>query len=64
MVAPPAPPWVTIIFGIHEEAVLVQFRDSLQLYCRFINNVLGICLVNPDPAEGHRKWRGFKSLMQ
>ena len=28
---PPAPPWATIFVGIHEEAVLAQFGDSLQL---------------------------------
>ena len=42
MGAPPAPPWATIFFGIHEEAVLAQFGDRLQLYRRFIDNVLGI----------------------
>ena len=34
MGAPPAPPWATILFGIHREAVLAQFGDMLQLYRR------------------------------
>ena len=60
--APPAPPWATIFFGIHEEKVLTQFGDRLQLYRCFINNVLGIWLVYPDPAKDHRKWTSFVAL--
>ena len=50
MGVPPALPWATIFFGIHKETVLTQFRDRLQLYRRFIDDVLGIWLVDPDPA--------------
>ena len=51
MGAPPAPPWATIFFGIHEETVFAIFGTRLQLYRRFIDDVLGIWLVDPDPAE-------------
>ena len=61
---PPARHWATIFFGIYEEAVLAQFRDMLQLYRCFINNILGIRLVNPKPAGVHRKWTAFVLLMQ
>ena len=64
MGTPTVPPWATIFFGIHEEAVLAQFGDRLQLYCHFIDYILGIWLVNLDPVEDHRKWTAFKSLMQ
>ena len=64
MGAPPAPSWATVFFGIHEKAVIAQFRDSLQLYCCFIDNVLGIWLVDTNPTKDHRKWMAFKSLMQ
>ena len=64
MVAPPTPPWATILFGMHKEAVLAQFGDMLQLYCRFIVNILRIWLVNPNPAEYHRKWTALTLLMQ
>ena len=64
MGAPPVPPWATIFFGIHEEAVLAQFGNRLQLYRHFIDNVLGIWLVNTDPAEDNRKWTAFVSLIQ
>ena len=64
MRAPPAPPWATIFFGIHEEAVLVKFGDRIQLYRHFINDVLGIWPVDPNQAEDHRKWSAFTLLMQ
>ena len=55
MGAPPEPPWATIFFGIHKKTVLVQFGDRLQLYRRFIEDILGIWLVNTNPTENHRK---------
>ena len=64
MGAPPVPPWATIFFGIHEETVHSRFGARLQLYRRFIDDVLGICLVNPDPAENSRQWMSFVALMQ
>ena len=64
MGAPPAHPWATIFFGIHEETVLSQIRDRLQLYRRFINDILFIWLVDPDLAEDYRQWTAFVSLMQ
>ena len=64
MGAPPAPPWATIFFGIHEETVLARFRQKLQIYRCFINEVLGIWLVDPDPVEDRRQWTSFVELMQ
>ena len=64
MGAPPAPSWARIFFGIQKEAVLAQFGDRLQTYRCFIDKVLGIWMVDPKPAEDHRKWTAFKLLMQ
>ena len=64
MVVPPTPPWATIFFEIHEETVLTRFGQKLQLYCRFIDDVLGIWLVDPGPVEDCRKWKLFIELMQ
>ena len=61
---PPAPPWAKISFGIHEETVLAQFGDRLQLYRRFIYDVLVIWIVDPNPDEDYRKWTKFVSLMR
>ena len=64
MGAPPTPIWATIFFGIHEVTVLAQFGDKLQLYRRFIDDVLGIWLVDPDPDEDHQQWTLFVALIQ
>ena len=64
MGAPPAPPWATIFFGIHEETVLTRFGTILQLYRRFIDDVIVIWLVDPDPAKDSRQWTSFVALMQ
>ena len=64
MGAPPAPPWATIFLSIHEEALLAKFGYRLQLYHCFIDDVLGIWMVDPDPDKYHIKWTASKSLMQ
>ena len=64
MGAPPEPPWATIFFGIHEETVLARIEARIQLYRRFIDNVLGIWLIDPDPAEDIQQWASFVALMQ
>ena len=64
MGAPPAPQWATIFFGIHEEKVLARFGKKIQLYCRFIDKVLGIWLVDPGPVEYFRQWTFFVALIQ
>ena len=64
MGAPPAPPWATIFFGINEKTVLARFGPRLQLYRRFIEHVLGIWLVDPDPVKDSQKWTSFVALMQ
>ena len=64
MGAPPAPPWETIFFVIHEEIVLARFGARLQLYRCFIDDVLGIWLIDPDPTKDSRQWMSFVALMQ
>ena len=64
MGAPPAAPWATIFFGIHEETVIARFGHKLQLYCRFINDVFGIWQIDPDPVEDFRQWMSFVEILQ
>ena len=63
MGAPPAPPWATIFFGIHDETVLARFGHKLQLYRRFIDNFLDIWLVDPESVEDFQQWTLFVELM-
>ena len=64
MGAPPAPLRATIFFGIHKEIVIAQFIDRLQLYPCFIDDVLGMWLINTELDEDHRQWTAFVSPMQ
>ena len=44
--------------------MLAQFGDKFQLYSRFIDSILGIWLVDPDPDEDQRQWTAFVALMK
>lgn len=61
MGTPPAPPWATIFFGIHELQLLKEFTvDRLPYYKRFIDDIVGIWLKHPDPVEDETLWTAFK----
>ena len=66
MGTPPAPSYATIYFGIWEQKFLRRHKDSLFLYCRFIDNVLGIWKpaittddVENDNLEDEERWNRF-----
>ena len=44
--------------------MLARFVHKLQLYRRFIDNVLCIWLVGPNPVEDCQQWTSFVELMQ
>ena len=48
MGTPPAPPYATIYYGIHEERFLVRHTGKLLFYKRFIDDVFGIYLPDND----------------
>ena len=52
MGTPPAPPYATLFFAIHEEAILEEFKDNLLLYRRFIDDVFGVWIDTPDNTNG------------
>ena len=56
--------YMDMTISIHEETVLARFGQKLQLYRRFINNVLGIWLVDPNPVKDLQQWTLFIELMQ
>jgi hypothetical protein len=63
MGTPPAPPWATIFYSLHEDVILDRFKDNLLIYRRFIDDVLGIWLCHPDPAIDERLWTEFQTLV-
>ena len=44
--------------------MLARFGQKLQLYRRFIDDVLGIWLFNSYPVKDRRQWTSFVELMQ
>lgn len=54
MGTPPAPPWATLYFAIHEDPLLDKYADSLVYYVRFLDDILGIW-NDDDPTT----WESF-----
>ena len=63
MGTPPAPPYATIYYGIHESNFLPKQRPQVILYKRFIDDVFGIWLPHPDPQKNERLWNEFTKTM-
>ena len=59
----PAPPWATIFYALHEETILAKWSKHLVFYKRFIDDVIGIWLVHPDPIINEKLWTEFQSDM-
>ena len=57
----PAPSIAIIFFAIHEEFLLEKWGSSLLLYLRFIDDVLGIWLTDPNHITDGRNWNNFKT---
>ena len=60
---PPAPPYATIYYGLHESKFLPQYQNHVIFYKHFINNVLGICLPHPNPKINSQLWEEFTASM-
>ena len=59
----PAPPWATIFYALHEETLMAKWSKNLAFYKRFIDDVIGIWLADPDPAVNERLWGEFQADM-
>jgi hypothetical protein len=49
MGTPPGPLWATIFFALKEMGLLPKWSTFLHFYKWFIDDVLGVWLVHPDP---------------
>jgi hypothetical protein len=63
MGTPPAPPYATLYYAVYEDSFLNQFETSLLFYRRFIDDVIGIWLCDPDPMTDENRWRAFQAAM-
>ena len=63
MGTPPAPPYATIYYGIHEKNFLPKHNKHVIFYKRFIDDVFGIWLPHPNPQTNACLWEEFKDSM-
>jgi hypothetical protein len=63
MGTPPAPPYATIYYAAHEEGLLQRHQSHLVYYKRFIDDVIGIYLRDPDPTVDEDNWKRLQTDM-
>ena len=63
MGTPPAPPYATIYYGLHEAKFLPQYRNHVVFYKRFIDDVLGIWFPHPNKNINKKLWDDFTTSM-
>lgn len=60
---PPAPPYATVTFSQHENQLIPQWTHAVGFYKCFIDDVIGILYVNPDPELDTKRWDDFVTQM-
>ena len=63
MGTPPAPPYATIYYGIHEEKFLPHHAQCVIFYRQFIDDVIGIWCLNNNHEQDALEWDDFKNKM-
>jgi hypothetical protein len=59
----PAPPWATLFYALHEKDMVPRWQKYVSFYKRFIDDVFGIWLSDPDPTVNLEMWNAFQSDM-
>ena len=59
MGTPPAPPYATIFYALHENNMLPRWSQQVPFYKRFIDDVFGIWLTHEDPVQDKLLWDEF-----
>lgn len=62
MGTPPAPPYATVYYAILENIFLTTFAKNLELYRRFLDDVLGIWVPH-DENNIETEWTSFQETM-
>jgi hypothetical protein len=62
MGTPPAPPWATLYYALHEQRFVPRYTANLLLYKRFIDDVFGIWRTDGSAAS-LAAWERFKRDM-
>eukprot|EP00956_Cyclotella_meneghiniana_P026393 scaffold56907_cov38-Cyclotella_meneghiniana.AAC.5 len=59
MGTPPAPAWATIFYALHEKDMVPRWSSNILFYKRFVGDVIGIWLTDPDPEKDRELWNAF-----
>jgi hypothetical protein len=59
----PAPPWATIFFALLENREVPNYATWLMFFKHFIDDIIGIWLMDPDPVRDQENWEAFKAVM-
>ena len=63
MGTPPAPPYATIYYGLHESKFLPQYQNHVVFYKHFIDDVLEVWLPHPNQKINSQLWEEFTASM-
>ena len=63
MGTPPAPPYATVYYGIHEEKFLPKYSQCIVFYRRFIDDVISIWCPNQNSKVDDTEWNSFIKTM-
>jgi hypothetical protein len=63
MGTPPACMYAILYYGIHELNFCPRFQATVPFYKRYIDDVIGISLMDDDPAPDNRNWTDFQDAM-
>ena len=59
MGTPSAPAWAILYYALHENDLVQHWQQNLFFYKRFIDDVIGIWIPNPDPIQDSQLWSDF-----
>ena len=60
---PPAPPYATIYYGIHEAKFVPCHHHHVIIYHQFINNIIRIWNTHPNEEQDSIEWTNFQTMM-
>ena len=63
MGTPPAPPWATLFYAIHEAEFVILFLEHMPFYRRFIDDVVGVWLPDACQQQNSQCWQQLKDTM-
>jgi DNA-binding MarR family transcriptional regulator len=63
MGTPPACMYAILYYGIHELNFYPRFQSLVPLYKRYIDDVIGLWIMDNDPATDARNWAEFKEAL-